>query len=80
MSERITEADLQDIATKAARFRDGVGGEVVTLFASCCLDLAAEVRRLRALIACAPDYADGCRCPYCAELQAEAEAIRTEGQ
>ncbi len=76
MDERITEAELRDIEVKSARFRDGTGGEIVTLFAGCCEDLAKEVRRLRGLIAAAYDSHDVNLTLL--NLLTEAEAIREE--
>ncbi len=46
----LTDEELDDISMKAARFKDGPG-DVVLLFARTCLDLVAEVRRLRAPVA-----------------------------
>ncbi len=77
MDERITEAELRDIEVKSARFRDGTGGEIVTLFAGCCEDLAKEVRRLRGLIAAAYDSHD-VNLTLLLNLLTEAEAIREE--
>jgi len=44
-NRQITETELRDIEIKAERFRDGVAGDIVTMFAACCADLVAEVRR-----------------------------------
>lgn len=66
MSERITEAELRDIEIKAPRFVGEMALDpVLELFAANCLDLVAEVRRLRGLIAEAVgvDPLVGPRCP-----------------